>query len=90
MCNGCKSNDARGKKSNDAIFSKSVLFSKARELRGSDLSDPRGREAIAPQDFGRSVKLSQSGGQNMPHHITAYPSGSSDLPTTLEGVKMAS
>ena len=80
----------QGEKSNDAIFSKSVLFSKAHELRGSGLSDPRGREAIALLDFGRSVKLSLSGGQIMPHHITTCPSGSSDLPTNLEGVKMAS
>ena len=45
----------QGEKSNDAIFSKSVLFSKAHELRGSGLSDPMGREAIALLDFGRSV-----------------------------------
>ena len=45
----------QGEKSNNAIFSKSVVFSKVCELRGSSLSDPRGREAIALLDFGRSV-----------------------------------
>ena len=49
----------QGEKSNDAIFSKSVLFSKVRELSGSGVSEPRGREAIAILDFGRSAKLHQ-------------------------------
>ena len=48
----------QGEKSNDAIFSKSALFSKVHELRGSGVSElafPTGRDSETFRDNGTEV-----------------------------------
>ena len=60
----------QGEKSNDAIFSKSALFSKVHELRGSGVSElafPTGQDSETFRDNGTEVpSLSRDNGTRLP------------------------